>query len=354
MRSTAIALGAALTGAALFSFLGVPAGALVGSTIFVTIASAFRLNPSVPSFLRDLGFTTIGVTLGAGISPTFLSDLARFPLSLAALTLTILAVMIVSSFVLRRMFGAGHATSVLATSPGALSYALSLATGSGGGAASVDTKMVMVLQSLRLLLITICLPPVIALVDGAADHHAAAGAAMPHALGLPVSVALIAASALLGTLASKLRLPAAHLLAGVLLSGLGHGAGLMEGRPAFALTFIGFSLAGAVIGSRFAKITLAEIRSLGLSGLVATGIALALSGAISFVMAYVLALPFGQVWVSYAPGGVEGMSAMALSLGYDPAYVATHHIYRLLLIIAIVPFFLRPAKAEAKDEGDGA
>ena len=58
-------------------------------------------------------------------------------------------------------------------------------------------------------------------------------------------------------------------------------------------------------------------------------------------MAALLGLPFGQVWVSYAPGGVEGMSAMALSLGYDPAYVATHHIFRLLLIIAVLPLFMR-------------
>ena len=339
MRSTAIALAAALSGAALFSFLGVPAGALVGSTIFITIAAAARLKPSVPCLLRDLGFTTIGVTLGAGISPTFLSDLARFPLSLAALTFTILSVMVVSSFLLRRLFGADRATSVLATSPGALSYALSLSTESGKD--SVDTKMVMVLQSLRLLLITILLPPVIALVDGASGHHATEAATQQHTLNLPVSFALIAASACLGAVASRFRLPAAHLLAGVLLSGLGHGVGLMEGRPAVILTFIGFSLAGAVIGSRFAKITLAEVRTLGASGLVATGVAIGFSGVISLAMAALLGLPFGQVWVSYAPGGVEGMSAMALSLGYDPAYVATHHIFRLLLIIAVLPLFMR-------------
>ncbi|MEN3794075.1 AbrB family transcriptional regulator [Fulvimarina sp. MAC3] len=346
MKATIIALGAALSGAALFSFLGVPAGALVGSTIFVTIASAARLKPAVPTLLRDLGFTTIGVTLGAGISPTFLSDLARFPLSLAALTLTILLVMVISSFILRRLFGTDRATSVLATSPGALSYALSLST--EGEKSNVDTKMVMVLQSLRLLLITVLLPPVIAIVDGAAGHHATPAAATAHPLNLPVSFALIAASACLGALGAKLRVPAAYLLAGVLLSGVGHGIGLLEGRPATILTFIGFSLAGAVIGSRFAKITLAEVRTLGISGLVATGVAIGLSGLISFAMAALLELPFGQVWVSYAPGGVEGMSAMALSLGYDPAYVATHHIFRLLLIIALLPLFLRSSKRPEK------
>ena len=53
-----------------------------------------------------------------------------------------------------------------------------------------------------------------------------------------------------------------------------------------------------------------------------------------------LDLPFGQVWVSFAPGGVEGMSSMALALGYDPVYVATHHVFRILLLIAILPVLI--------------
>ena len=72
-----------------------------------------------------------------------------------------------------------------------------------------------------------------------------------------------------------------------------------------------------------------------------TSIALILSGLASYLVGRLLELPFGMVWVSFAPGGVEGMSAMALSLGYDPAYVATHHIFRLLLLLAILPLFVR-------------
>lgn len=53
--------------------------------------------------------------------------------------------------------------------------------------------------------------------------------------------------------------------------------------------------------------------------------------------ANILGLPFGQLWVSYAPGGVEAMVAMALSLGYDSAFVATHHLFRIILLIFILP-----------------
>jgi uncharacterized membrane protein AbrB (regulator of aidB expression) len=52
-------------------------------------------------------------------------------------------------------------------------------------------------------------------------------------------------------------------------------------------------------------------------------------------------MPFGQVWVAYAPGGIEAMAAMGLALGYDPAFVATHHLVRILLVIGLLPLLIR-------------
>jgi uncharacterized membrane protein AbrB (regulator of aidB expression) len=47
------------------------------------------------------------------------------------------------------------------------------------------------------------------------------------------------------------------------------------------------------------------------------------------------------VFVAFAPGGVEAMAAMALALNYDPAFVAVHHIYRIILLILSLPLFLK-------------
>ncbi|MBP0614436.1 AbrB family transcriptional regulator [Jiella mangrovi] len=336
-RPVLLAMGAALAGAAVFQEIGVPAGPLVGSTLAVTSLAACGLSPKVPTKLRNLAFTTIGVTLGAGVTTHFLSDILRFPISLLALTMTMIAVMVISSAVLRRYFGTNRGTSVLATSPGALSYSLSLAADRPKG--EIDTPFVMVLQSLRLLIITVALPPLVALIE----HDTGGGvvALAPHTLPLALSLVLIAIAVAAGLLLEAVRIPAAFLMAGILISGLGHGVGWLEGRPSPVLTFIGFALAGAVIGARFAGVTRAQIRDLFVAGAVVTAVAVVLSGLVSFFVARLLGLPFGQVWVSFAPGGVEGMSAMALSLGYDPAYVATHHIFRLLLLLAILPMFIR-------------
>jgi len=50
--------------------------------------------------------------------------------------------------------------------------------------------------------------------------------------------------------------------------------------------------------------------------------------------------------VAYAPGGVEAMAAMAVQLGLAPAFVAAHHVARLLVLTLFVPALLaRRARA---------
>jgi membrane AbrB-like protein len=45
--------------------------------------------------------------------------------------------------------------------------------------------------------------------------------------------------------------------------------------------------------------------------------------------------------LSYAPGGFAEMSLIGLALGIEIAMVATHHLFRLFLIIMTGPFVFR-------------
>ena len=77
------------------------------------------------------------------------------------------------------------------------------------------------------------------------------------------------------------------------------------------------------------------------AALVAGGASALISFAFAALVAAVTALPLGQLWVAFAPGGVEAMAAMGLALGYDPAFVAVHHLVRLAVLFVLVPLFLR-------------
>lgn len=330
-RRLAIALVAGFGGAFAALAAGLPAAALIGSTLAVTLTAVARLRPHIPSPLRDAGFCAIGVLLGSGVTPDLWSQIARWPLSLAMLALTVVAIMVSCGFILRRLFGADAPTALLATSPGALSYTLALAE-----SRDADVRFVMVLQSLRLFIITMALPPLIGYAVGAGD---APHTDLPH-IGYAAAAALLVATYGLGAVMARLRTPAPFIMAGLLVSGIAHGTGLVSGRLADPVTFFAFSITGAVIGTRFAGITFAELKRLGAAGVVSTAVAIAISLAGAWVVSSLLDLPFGQVWVSFAPGGVEGMSSMALALGFDPVYVAAHHVFRILFLIVLLPVMI--------------
>ena len=48
-------------------------------------------------------------------------------------------------------------------------------------------------------------------------------------------------------------------------------------------------------------------------------------------------LPPAVLLLAFAPGGVEVMAAIAIETGLEPAFVAAHHVFRLLALTVIVP-----------------
>ncbi len=57
-----------------------------------------------------------------------------------------------------------------------------------------------------------------------------------------------------------------------------------------------------------------------------------------------------QVWLAFAPGGLEAMTVLAFTLDTDPAFVAGHQIIRFLAVSMIVPFMLRKPKLSKTQE----
>ena len=126
-----------------------------------------------------------------------------------------------------------------------------------------------------------------------------------------------------------------------MVSGLVHFLGLASGPPPFPVTFSSLAVAGAVIGTRFSGVTRSELARLATTGILITTVAMLVSAACAAATAWLTGFPFAQIWIAYAPGGVEGMAAMAIALGHDPVFVATHHIFRILALILVLPMLVR-------------
>jgi len=113
--------------------------------------------------------------------------------------------------------------------------------------------------------------------------------------------------------------------------------GLFDGAMPVPLANLTFVLVGALIGSRFAGITLTEFRQAAIGGLIATAMTVGIVTAIAYGVSLLVDMPFGQIWLGLSPGALEGMGALGVALGYDTAFIAAHHVSRLLMLTVAIP-----------------
>jgi membrane AbrB-like protein len=137
----------------------------------------------------------------------------------------------------------------------------------------------------------------------------------------------------------RLRVPGDMLLGAMLASAVLHGAGLSHGRLPSTLLAIGFLVTGALIGSRFRGVSIAVLRAALLPSLGSVAIGMALTALFAWAGGLWLGLPFGQLWLAYAPGGVEAMTIIAFSMGLDAAFIGTHHVVRFIGISLFSPLW---------------
>lgn len=330
LKPHVVALAIGGGGAVLALGVGLPAAALIGSTLAVAVAAISPLSLAVHQRLRDLAFCVIGISLGAGVEAEALSQIGAWSVSLTMLLMCLCATLMTGAFLLERLFGMDRSTAILATSPGTMSNAIALALEGRG-----DATTILILQMIRLLVLVSVVPPVALLLD------ADGGFSLEASMGL-IPLALLVSTALaLGLWGSRMGIPAACLLFGMLISAGVHVAGLAQGpAPVWAVN-ASFIITGAALGARLVSIKVSTLIQLSGAGLLLVGSAVAVSLCFAGITHVFTGLPLAQIWIAFAPGGVEAMAAIGLALGYDPAYVAIHHFARILVLVVLVPIILR-------------
>jgi membrane AbrB-like protein len=325
--------GLGAVGGGLFAWLGLPAAWLAGAMTATAAAALAGLPLSVPARLRDAAFVLLGASMGTSVTPETVQQLGSWPWSLALLAGSVLATLQAGALYLRRCHGWDAETARYASIPGALSSVLVLAATS-----AADLPRVALAQSVRLFTLVALMP---AALSSWGDVGAAGPAPPAVSSTLPEIAATLAASAAAAALLAALRVPGGVLLGAMVASAILHGAGLAGGRLPPALLIPGFVATGAVIGTRFRGTSLAVLRATLPGAVGSVLLALTLSAGFAATGAYWLDLPFGQLWLAYAPGGVEAMAVMALALQLDPAFVGAHHVIRILGLNLLVPFWQR-------------
>lgn len=327
-KTIALTLVVSLAGGLVAQMANLPAGMLMGGALAVSIVSVLGVPTAVDNRLRNTGFVIVGMTLGTNVAQDSLALVPQWPYSLIGLATVLLLIVVLCTLILTAL-GFDRGTAYLSSFPGHLSFALGMAE-SGYG----DPRNIAVIQSVRILLLTI-LAPVVARLANASGLSSGGVAGDTMAL-LPL--AMLALACVAGGFAFHLcKVPAGFVLGPMFVSTAGKLMGLYDGRMPTVLTLAGFVLMGALIGSRFSGTTLKGIGRAALGGVVNTVICIAVVSSAAFILTQLTDMPFGQIWLGLAPGALESMGALGVALGYDTAFIAAHHTARFFLLTLIVP-----------------
>ena len=324
----------ATAGGALFAALGLPAPWLTGSMVAIVAAAMADLPVGLPPRLRDVAFLLLGISMGSSATPESVTQMQAWPGSLALLALSVVATLLVAAIYLEKVHGWDRVTARCASIPGAFAAVVVIASGS-----SADLPRVVLAQSIRIFTLVALMPSILTLTNGSTGVSSPTPVAATSSI--PEVIATLIASGVVAVAMARLRVPAGVLLGAMIASALLHVTGWVHGRFPPLLVIAGFVATGVVIGSRFRGTSLVTLRRTIPGALGSVLLALAVSAAIAAVGTKLLGLPFGQLWLAYAPGGVEAMAAMALALHLEPAFVGAHHVLRILGLNLVSPIWLR-------------
>ena len=114
-------------------------------------------------------------------------------------------------------------------------------------------------------------------------------------------------------------------------------AGVVEGVLPHWLVEVALLVTGSAIGSRFHGVEPGRLLRFGAVSVAGTVILLGVSALFAAVVAETTGQDFLPALLAYAPGGVAEMSLIALAIDADPAFVAIHHVARIVFVLLAVP-----------------
>jgi membrane AbrB-like protein len=322
-----LVLGAA--GGLLFLWAELPGG-LISGAMFAVGGAALAGRPlSMPPILTQTVLLLLGISLGSLVSRQLIQHMSAYPLTIGLLALATFCSTFGSSLYLQRMHGWDQTSALLAGSPGALSQITILAAEKGA-----DVAGIAVVQTMRVIILTAALPLLLA-ATGIAPSAPPTIAAI---IASPVELAmLIAGSIAIALLLRLLQFPASWMFGAMIASSVLHGTSLIEGGLPPWMRGVALVGIGAVIGTRFARIKTSTLLSHVNAALGSFAVAVAISAVFVAIIAATTHVRFADVLVAFAPGAMDAMLALALTLHIDPIFVGAHHLSRFVFVTITTP-----------------
>jgi membrane AbrB-like protein len=339
MRAAApwVLLGAATAAVALtLEAAGMPSptlfAALLAGLAVALAGRAGSLDVPRPAFVA--GQAVVGVALGAYLQSSSLKAIAHSWLPVTLVSAGTLALSLGAGVAIARVTSLDMATATLGMVAGGASGIVTMA-----GDLGADDRLVAFMQYLRVLVVVVLTPLLIAL---AGVHAGGAGAGpSPPAFGTLRGWLLTAVIAPLGAvLARRARFPAGALLGPMILAGALTLAGVAFAVPPAAQQ-VAYALIGLQVGLRF---TLETVRRLGRLLLpVLAGLFGLLAGCFGLAVVLHLTAPVSlrDAYLATTPGGLYAVLAIAFGANANTTFILAVQGLRLLVMVLLAPLAVR-------------
>lgn len=323
----ALTIGAA--GGAAFFLMKLPLPWMLGALLATMIAAVAGAPVAAPGRIRPAVVAVIGVLLGSRFTPDVLEQAGAWVGTVAILMVYIVIVALVVVPFYRFVGKFDWVTAYFAGMPGGLSEMIEI-----GEAAGAKPAPIILAHSLRIV-VTIAL---LVLWFRVVSHDVGPASSLHQASLSWLDVALMVLSAMLGSLLGKaFHFPAPTFLGPLLLSALLHLVGITESVPPALLVNLAQVVLGTTIGCRFLSIRLKTLLPAAALSIGATILTLILALATGQVMQALAGVTVDQALLALAPGGLTEMGLITLSIQADVAFVALHHVMRILFVIVLAP-----------------
>ena len=293
------------------------------------IAAICGRQLAVPPIITQAVLVVLGISLGSVVSRQLIAHVSAYPITIALLALSTFCATFGSSLYLQRVHGWDRTSAFLAGSPGALSQITMLAVERGA-----DLPAIAVVQTMRVIILTAALPLVLALTGVAPSTSSAITLTEAPPIQL---VALVAASVALSLILRILKFPASWMFGAMIASSVLHGSDLVDGGVPAWVRSVALVGIGALIGSRFARMKPRVLLGHINAALGSFAVAIAVSGVFVAIIVLTTHVRFSDVVVAFAPGAMDAMLVLALTLHIDPIFVGAHHLSRFVFVTIATP-----------------
>ncbi|WP_271952447.1 AbrB family transcriptional regulator [Ruegeria faecimaris] len=313
---------------------GLPLGWMIGSMLATAAASLARLPVQTPSLLLNIIRASIGVMLGAAFTSELISSVGTWWPTLLCLILS-LAVMFAAGFLfLRKILRFEATTAALCAMPGGIAEMVLLSDREGA-----DQTRVAIIHALRIALAILFIP---VLISQIATIEPAAGNASMNVATLTGQDWLWIVICILAGLFARgwRRLPAPIVIVPMLISAALHLSGASDFNVPGSITIVIQVFIGINVGGRFAGAPLKSLTASFGAAFIVVGVQIGTAFTAALLVAQGVGVDPVSLVLAYAPGGLAEMSIIALSYDRDVAFVGVHHVFRVMLALALAPLLL--------------